>query len=492
MYGAPMNALRKPGSPVAPRYHRKERERERDRDRERLGDRDREREQRERERERERDRDREREQCGCKRNQLQMQCKRERAGPRTTTAGTRARPSHHTRRTRRSRGRAGRLFLPHMARRRLPHNRNPRELQQAQQQQQQHQLRLGPGSVQTGPHAFRWQFYTSFVPVREASPPLPPLSSGAGGRKGSSAGGGGRNLKRDGGMIVQRDAYGTWSPAMDGWEMGASNANNANNTNNANANSSFNSGVVGGSTYTGAFSLGVGHLGVGIDTPRANASRAGSSVAAIHSSYQFCSDEFDENGSRDAIMSLIGNNKLAVPAEAPGTSLYQSYDSVVTRALNGLRKISAAGNSACPRKLPMELSEMKNSQSQVWIIVARHRDKRERLSVWSLSTWGLLLEFQACWVESKFALVSLAGKNSLHTTYTVTLSVPPGVTCWGRGARVKHRLLHWYAEKHERKEPTNAFDVGRVKRSDQAVEPEATNTATSFPRLWPISFSFAH
>ncbi|KAJ7759055.1 hypothetical protein B0H16DRAFT_1819457 [Mycena metata] len=60
MYGAPMNALRQPGPPVAPRDHREQRERERERERDREREqRDQERDQLQMQREREQDRDRE-------------------------------------------------------------------------------------------------------------------------------------------------------------------------------------------------------------------------------------------------------------------------------------------------------------------------------------------------------------------------------------------------------------------------------------------------
>ncbi|KAJ7759061.1 hypothetical protein B0H16DRAFT_1885020 [Mycena metata] len=271
MYGAPMNALRQPGPPVAPRDHReqRERERERERDRERDRDREREKEREQRERERERDRDRDREQRDRERDQLQMQRERERDRDREQQL--------------RERERDPREFAPHSPHPSLawqggpplpsahgppPPSQSQSQLAQVQQAQQQHQPG-GPGvglGLQTGPRAFQRQFHTSFVPVREASPPLPPASSS--GRKASSASGG--NVKREGGtagMMLQRDAYGTWGPAMDEWEMGA--ANNANNANSS-SNAGFNSG---GSTNAGAFGIGVGHPNVGIDTRPVNTDR---------------------------------------------------------------------------------------------------------------------------------------------------------------------------------------------------------------------------
>ncbi|KAJ7759116.1 hypothetical protein B0H16DRAFT_1689078 [Mycena metata] len=319
IYGAPMNALRQPEPPVAPKDHREQREPERDRDRKR--DREREREQRERERERERAADAARTRAG--------------QGPRATTAGTRPRPA-------RIRTKLAAPVAAWQGGSPVPSAHGPPPLSQSQsqsaqvqaQQQQQHQRGPGVGWLGLGPGgACKRARAGSFTrPSSRCAPLSPPGSgSGSGGRKGFEYGGGGGGNAKTAKMLM-RDVYGTRSPAIDKWEMDASNANNAN------ANSSFNSGVVGGSTNTGAFSLGVGHLGVGIDTPRANASRAGSSVAAIHSSYQFCnmgsgahrtnystceskfkSFPLSKDGSRNAIMLLIGKNKLAVPAKAQGT-----------------------------------------------------------------------------------------------------------------------------------------------------------------------------
>ncbi|KAJ7759106.1 hypothetical protein B0H16DRAFT_629851 [Mycena metata] len=145
------------------------------------------------------------------------------------------------------RGRADRRFPLRMAR---PLSHNPNRNPRRSKHNSSSNTNADPewvgwawvqGGVQTGP---RGQFQTSFVPVREASPPLPPPGSGVRVRWR-----GGGNAKTAG--MLMRDAYGTRSPAMDKWEMGANNANNAN------ANSSYNSGVVGGSN-TG---LGVGQPG---------------------------------------------------------------------------------------------------------------------------------------------------------------------------------------------------------------------------------------
>ncbi|KAJ6514967.1 hypothetical protein C8R47DRAFT_1313364 [Mycena vitilis] len=129
---APMGALRQPGPP--PRDHR-ERERERDRDQRDRDQRDRERERdRDRERERERDRDRDRDRD-------------------------------------RERERDPRDFAPHSPHPSLAWQTQPPPLPTAHQQQPPPgpQQQGGPGQ-----RTFQGQFHTSFVPVREASPPRAP------------------------------------------------------------------------------------------------------------------------------------------------------------------------------------------------------------------------------------------------------------------------------------------------------------------------------
>ncbi|KAJ7716123.1 hypothetical protein B0H16DRAFT_1898476, partial [Mycena metata] len=80
-------------------------------------------------------------------------------------SATRAR-SHPTRRTRRSRCRAGRPSPPRVAHRRFLRNRNRNQRRSSSTNADPEWVELGSGGVQTAPRAFQRQFHTSFVPVR--------------------------------------------------------------------------------------------------------------------------------------------------------------------------------------------------------------------------------------------------------------------------------------------------------------------------------------